>query len=333
MALDINQLYQSYLGRAPDASGFDYWNSLLNSGMSEQEVKNAFFAAAADEVQKNDAGLSPDTDAWDEARIVDGMKLYDANPALGGSYYANAGDTRTTSAADRLGGFSINQYTANPSGYAASLQAQKPVEQPQFKPQETKFDNPFAYNQKNPYLSQMADTIKSQVNDNLTRNVMPQIASGAQLVGGFGGSRQGVVEANALKDANNSLSNALTGMYYGDYNNAMNLQLQKYGLDQSYNLGLGNLQLGNRNTDLAQVQLGANLFQQGNTGMLGQGQGVYNLGLTTQQAPWQAMGNFSGVSQPYTGFGTTTGSTNGSSGAGFLGGAIGASQIYNLWQK
>ena len=41
--------------------------------------------------------------------------------------------------------------------------------------------NPFAYNQKNPYLSQMADTIRSQVTDNLQRNILPGIGSGAQL--------------------------------------------------------------------------------------------------------------------------------------------------------
>ncbi len=305
-------------------------------------------------------------------------------------------------------------------------------------------NNPFTYNQQNPYLGQMANTITSQINDNLTRNVMPQIASGAQQVGGFGGSRQGVVEANALNSANKQAADALTGMYYGDYNNAMSRQLQKYGQDQSYNLGmaqnttnrrgqdlnynlgrqqvgattrgqdlnynlgqqqnltsqrgqdlnygattrgqdlnydLGNLQnnttmrgqdynlasnilqnqttnrgqdlnynlgmtnagntaqgqmmnfyTGNRQLDQSGMRLGMDMFNTGNAGTLAQGQGIYNLGFTSQQAPWQAYQNFGNVAQPYTGFGSTTGSTSGSPAAGFLGGALGASQLYNIFK-
>ena len=210
--------------------------------------------------------------------------------------------------------------------------------------------DPTKYNTKNPYLAEMAGSITSQVNDNLNRNILPSISSGAQMVGGYGGSRQGVVEANAFKDANQGLSNSLTNMYYGDYNNAMNRQLQQYGMNQSYNLGLGNLALGfqnsgnnyalglgnlalgNRNTDLGAVQLGANLFNMGNQGYMGQGQGIYNLGLTSQQAPWQTIGGMNSATQPYTGYGTTTNTNNGSSGAGFLGGAIAGNQLYNLYK-
>lgn len=217
--------------------------------------------------------------------------------------------------------------TGIPTGGGTQAQA------PQFNPAQTQFGNPFSYDQKNPYLSQMANTIKSQVNDNLTRNVMPQISSGAMMAGGFGGSRQGVVEANALKDASQQTANALTGMYYGDYNNAMNRQLQRYGMDQSYNLGLGNLQLGNRNADMNAVQLGANLFNQGNAGYLSQGQGIYNVGNTEQQAPWQAVNNFNSAAQPYTGFGNTSTNQSGSAAAGALGGALGAAQLYNIASK
>lgn len=217
---------------------------------------------------------------------------------------------------------------AAPDGLYATKQF-NPAATKQFKPAATKFSDPFAYNQKNPYLEQMASTITGQVNDNLQRNIMPNISGGAQMVGGFGGSRQGVVEANALKDANTSLSNSLTGMYYGDYNNSMNRQLQKYGMDQSYNLGLGQLQLGNRNTDLNQVQLGANLFNQGNQGMMSQGQGVYNLGLTQQQAPWQVVGGFNSALTPYTGYGTQSMSQNGSTAGNLFGGALAGAQLYN----
>ena len=59
--------------------------------------------------------------------------------------------------------------------------------------------------QKNPYLDEMAQGITSQMNDNWSRNIAPGIRSGAMNVGGFGGSRQGVVESNALNDMNRSL--------------------------------------------------------------------------------------------------------------------------------
>jgi hypothetical protein len=114
-------------------------------------------------------------------------------------------------------------------------------------------------------------------------------------------------------------------MYFGDYNNAMQRQLQKYGADQGF-------YTAQRGQDLQQTGLGASIFQQGMQGMLGQGQGVYNLGLTAQQAPWQTMTGFTGVSSPYTGFGSTTGNTSGSAAAGFLGGAIGGAQLYNAWR-
>ena len=100
--------------------------------------------------------------------------------------------------------------------------------------------NPFTYTP-NPYLGDMAKSITSQVTDNLQRNILPGIGSAAIAAGGYGGSRQGVVEANALKDANQGLSNSLASLYGQDYNNAMSRGLQKYQTDQGYNLGLGNM--------------------------------------------------------------------------------------------
>ena len=239
----------------------------------------------------------------------------------------------------------------------------------------TGFGNPFQYDQQNPYLNGMADSIKNQVNDNLSRNILPNIAGGAQMVGGFGGSRQGVVEANALKDANQQLSNSLSNLYYGDYNNAMSRQLQKYSSDQgydisqgnlalgnknsdqnynlgvgnlglglynaanNYNLGLGSLALGNKNADnsfytaqrgldLNATQLGANLFNMGNQGYMGQGTGVYNLGLTQQQAPWQTVNNMNAAVTPYTGYGSTSMTQGTNQAANIAGGALMGSQLY-----
>lgn len=308
--IDFNQLYQQNLGRQADAGGLNYWQGLANSGMSDSDLKNAFYQSAAQEMQKNDSGLNPQLDTYDQNRIANSMALYDSNPLLGGGkgYYANAGDTATMSAADRFSQpvqQNAPQQTQSNLGLTAS----------------NTFGNPWAYDQKNPYLSQMADTIKSQVNDNLTRNILPNISAGAQLTGGFGGSRQGVIEANALKDANQTLSNSLSNMYYGDYNNAMNRQLGKYQADQGF-------YTAQRGLDLNQAALGANLFSQGNSGYMGQGQGVYNLGLTQQQAPWQTTNNMNSAMTPYTGYGSTSMTQNGSMGANIAGGALMGSQLY-----
>lgn len=142
--------------------------------------------------------------------------------------------------------------------------------------------------QKNPYLDQMAAGITQQMTDNLQRNVLPGMRSGAMAAGGFGGSRQGVVEANALNDFNNSLGNNLTNLYGTDYTNQMNRNLQKYGMDQNYNLGLGNLglgymnsqqnyDLGLRNNDLNYATLDANIYNSNFNNQLN----AANLGLNT----------------------------------------------------
>ena len=133
----------------------------------------------------------------------------------------------------------------------------------------------------NPNLDQMASNITDQVNQNWSRNINPQISSGAMATGGYGGSRQGVVQANALKDINQGLSNSLTDMYSQDYNNQSNRNLQQYGMDQGYELGKGNLALGNKQADnsyslgLGNLALGA-----GNLGLGYQNSNnSYDLGL------------------------------------------------------
>ena len=191
--------------------------------------------------------------------------------------------------------------------------------------QKTILADPFKYNQKNPYLDQMSNSVTNQVTENLNRNILPGLTSAAVATGGMGGSRQGVLEANALKDANQGLSNSLTSMRYGDYNNAMQRQLSKYGMDQGF-------YTAQRGQDLQQTALGANLFNQGVTGMMGQGQGIYNLGLTQQQAPWQTLTGFNNSASPYTGFGSTTGAQSGNMLGGAMGGALMGGQLYNAWK-
>lgn len=158
--------------------------------------------------------------------------------------------------------------------------------------QRSQNQDPFAYNTQNPYMAQMANVISNQIGQNLSRNILPTVRSNAQSVGGFGGSRQGVVESNVLNDATRELSNAISSMYYGDYNNAMTRQLQKYQSDSNFDLGLGQLALGNKTADnqlaLGLGNLGLGYYQANNSLGLGLGQlGLgnktadqnYNLGL------------------------------------------------------
>lgn len=153
--------------------------------------------------------------------------------------------------------------------------------------------------QKNPYLDSMASNITNQVNDNWSRNIAPSIRSGAMQAGGFGGSRQGVVEANALKDVNSGLTNSLTNLYGQDYQTSQNRNLQRYQGDQSYDLGLRNNDLGfsnldfninqgNVNNQLAGANLGMNTWgtqQQGN-------QAGITAGTNIQNTPYNNWSNF-----------------------------------------
>ena len=49
----------------------------------------------------------------------------------------------------------------------------------------------------NPYLQSQANAVSNQVTGNLQRNILPQINNAAMQAGGYGGSRQGVLQANA----------------------------------------------------------------------------------------------------------------------------------------
>lgn len=176
----------------------------------------------------------------------------------------------------------------------------------------------------NPYLAQMGNVLTNRVTDNLNRNIMPGIRSNAIAAGGFGGSRQGVVEANAMNDANRQISDALTGVNFQDFTNQMNRNLQQYGQNQ-------NFYSNQRGLDLQQTQLGANLFNLGNQGYLSQGQGIYGLGNTQQQAPWGTINNANAGLGQWSGYGTTTSSNQGGGAQGVLGGALVGGQMGNLW--
>jgi len=193
--------------------------------------------------------------------------------------------------------------------------------------------------QKNPYLDSMASNITSQVNDNWSRNLAPSIRSGAIQNGSYGGSRQGVVEANALKDINSGLTNALTNLYGQDYQTSMGRNLQRYQGDQSYDLGLRNNDLGfstldfninqgNVNNQLAGANLGMNTWgtqQQGN-------QAGITAGTNIQNTPYNNWSNFNTAANNV-GQGLASNTTNqdaqGNPILGALGGWQLGSQLYS----
>lgn len=206
----------------------------------------------------------------------------------------------------------------------------------------------------NPYLPQQSQAITNQVNQNLQQQQLPGINSGAIAAGGFGGSRQGIAQGLAIGQTNQALGNSLANLNFNAWNQDQQNALQRQqidnsyalgnkSLDNSYNLGLGNLGLGQmqaqqnfytnqRGQDLQQAGLGASLVGQGNTGLQQGGQGLYNLGLTQQQAPLNALQSYAQLLSPFTGLNSSnTQTTPGASTLGSaLGGALTAAQLWAL---
>ena len=191
----------------------------------------------------------------------------------------------------------------------------------------------------NPYLSAQAGAITNQVNQNLRQNILPGIGSSANMAGGYGGSRQGVAEGLAIGQTNQNLSNSLANLYGQNYQQDQSNDINRMAVNNQYNLGLGNLGLGNqqqnynfytqqRGLDQSGAQLGANLYNAGNAGSLGQGQALYGLGSQQQQAPWTATQNAGNVFSQFSGLGgAQTQTQTGSQLGGAIGGALAGAQI------
>lgn len=118
--------------------------------------------------------------------------------------------------------------------------------------------NSYTSGGQNPYLTGMGQNIINQMTENYTRNQLPASRSGAMAAGGFGGSRQGVVEANGLNDLNRGIGQNLTNLYGQDWTNAQNRGLQQQSINNSYDLGLRSNDLGYANLDSNNQQFGAN---------------------------------------------------------------------------
>ena len=198
-----------------------------------------------------------------------------------------------------------------------------------------------------PYLQQMGDALVQQNTQNLQRNVLPRLGSAAMAAGGYGGSRQGVVESNAISDLNTANANGLASLYGWAYNTNLQYDLGRrnndlgyFGAANSYNLGMGNLGLGYAGLDRQIANDNMSWGQQGynnNMGLWGQLMNNNQTGIgagtniqNTPQGYWQQFGNqYNSIGQ---GYGTQTSSGGGGNPImGALGGAQLGGQIANWW--
>lgn len=179
----------------------------------------------------------------------------------------------------------------------------------------------------NPYLQPQADAIRGQYARALTEDVLPTINQGAVAAGGYGGTRQALAQGKAINGMGLNLASALSNMYGNSYQFDQGNFTNQRGQDM-------NSYTANRQLDQNGVQLGANLYNMGNSGSLTQGQGLYNIGSTDQNAMWQLLQNLSNLTGPYTGLNSTStvnGTNSGSTLGNILGGATLGQKIYNGW--
>lgn len=137
--------------------------------------------------------------------------------------------------------------------------------------------------------------------------------------------------------ANANNANATANSYaLGNAANANNATANS----NNYTLGQGNQYLtnqgqqqnfytANRGLDQSGVQLGANLYNMGNTGNVAAGAGQTTLGNQYQNAPITALQNYSNTISPYSGLNSTQSTTENSGGGamGTVGGALAGAQI------
>lgn len=199
----------------------------------------------------------------------------------------------------------------------------------------------------NPYLQQQGDQMTQQMTQNLQRNVLPRIGSQALAAGGYGGSRQGVIESNAMSDMNSALASGLTNLYSSGYGQNLQYDLGRRGNDLGYysatnqnNQAMGNLGLGYAGLDRQIANDNMSWQQQGynnNMGLwnqqMGNNQVGINAGTNIQNTPmnyWSQFGNqYNSIGQ---GYGTQTQSGGGGNPLmGAMGGAQLGSQVAGWW--
>ena len=275
------------------------------------------------------------------------VNTYDGYSTTADNYYSNANEAAWGRPSN------VGSRPANGYGYTSDTGAEivntKPLQVGGGLPSASQAGSISSYTAgQNPYLQQMGDALVQQNTQNLQRTVLPRVSSAAMAAGGYGGSRQGVVESNAISDLNTANANGLASLYGGAYNTNLQYDLGRrnndlgyFGAANSYNMGMGNLGLGYAGLDRQIANDNMSWGQQGynnNMGLWGQmlnnNQTGIGAGTNIQNTPqgyWQQFGNqYNSIGQ---GYGTQT--SNGGGGnpiMGALGGAQLGSQVANWWK-
>jgi hypothetical protein len=176
-------------------------------------------------------------------------------------------------------------------------------------------------NVNNPYLDKQAQAITSVANRNLLENIMPQVNGEASMAGQYGGSRQGIAQGQAIGRTNEAITNSLSNLYGGAYENAQN-RMQGTATDlnnQAYSNAQTNAargleaEMGTANSNAVAQNQNLNTMMQGITQKYGGIQNPINFAQGNLQ-------NYSNIINQPNG-GTSTSKQNG---AGPIPGMIGA---------
>jgi len=187
----------------------------------------------------------------------------------------------------------------------------------------------------NPYLNDQISALGKDLSSNFMENVAPGLRSGATAAGGFGGSRQGIVEALGANGVTDALSTQAANLRSTAYENAQN-RMQTTA--QALNDQAGTVAQNNINNRLNAAQVGSSLIGAGGTmqqqndaaadqryqqmlALLGAGDS-YN---------WSNLGNYASIVSPGAGIGGSSTTSGGGSNplAAGLGGALAGGAIGN----
>jgi hypothetical protein len=174
----------------------------------------------------------------------------------------------------------------------------------------------------NPYLQNYMNAATTGVTEQFQRNVLPSLASGAVMSGGYGGSRQGVAEGLASGEYTQSVSDMLSNILMQNYSQERQNQMNTPAfLSQALGMGQQGLNMGYQAGGTLQADQQAQLDE------------AYQQYMMRQNAPWQAMAPFWNMASQAAGFGGTGTQTQGSNPWGAaLGGAMLGSQVQQAWQ-
>jgi hypothetical protein len=186
----------------------------------------------------------------------------------------------------------------------------------------------------NPYLDDQISALGNDLSSNFLQNVAPGLRSGAVAAGGYGGSRQGIVEGLGTQGVTDALATQAANLRGTAFENAQN---RMQSTAQALNDQAGTVAQNNINNRLNAAQVGSSLIGTG-TAMQQQNQAAddarYQQMLALLGAGdsynWSNLGNYASIISPGAGIGGTSTLTGGGGSnpiAGGLGGALAGGAI------